>query len=109
MCFAARWGNQNTAWNFHKHLRRVLNVAISMDYIIKNPYEKYKVKLEETHRQFLTLEELERIELKPIEIRRLDAVRALFPIVLFQFTFSYFLKYFCNNASNSSFLMGFEI
>mgnify|MGYP002795089021 CR=1 FL=1 len=67
--------NQNTAWNFHKHLRRVLDVAISMDYIIKNPYEKYKVKLEETHRQFLTLEELERIELKPIEIRRLDAVR----------------------------------
>jgi integrase len=70
--------NQNTAWNFHKHLRRILNVAISMDYIIKNPYEKYKVKLEETHREFLSLEELERIELKPIEIRRLDAVRDIF-------------------------------
>jgi site-specific recombinase XerD len=70
--------NQNTAWNFHKHLRRVLNVAISMDYISKNPYQKYKVKLEETHREFLTIEELVRIEEKAIKIERLDAVRDIF-------------------------------
>jgi hypothetical protein len=29
---------KNTAWNYHKHLRRVLNFAISLDYIDKNPY-----------------------------------------------------------------------
>lgn len=58
--------HQNTAWNYHKHLRRVLNLAISMDLIQKNPYNKFKVGLEETHREFLTSEELYRIEEKKI-------------------------------------------
>jgi integrase len=49
-----------------------------MDYISKNPYEKYKVKLEETHREFLTIEELTRIEEKAIKIERLDAVHDIF-------------------------------
>ena len=70
--------HQNTAWNFHKHLRRVLNLAISMDYIVKNPYNKFKVRLEETHREFLTIEELYKIEKKRINIERLDAVRDIF-------------------------------
>lgn len=70
--------HQNTAWNYHKHLRRVLNLAISMDYISKNPYSKFKVGLEETHREFLTLEELSRIEKKEIHIERLGAVRDIF-------------------------------
>jgi integrase len=70
--------HQNTAWNYHKHLRRVLNLAMSMDYISKNPYNKFKVGLEETHREFLTLEELSRIEEKQIQIERLNAVRDIF-------------------------------
>ena len=49
-----------------------------MDYIIKNPYSKFKVGLEETHREFLTLEELYRIEEKQINIERLSAVRDIF-------------------------------
>ena len=39
--------HKNTAWNYHKHLRRVLNLSVSMDYILKNPYNKFKVGLEE--------------------------------------------------------------
>ena len=70
--------HQNTAWNYHKHLRRVLNLAMSMDYISKNPYNKFKVGLEETHREFLTLEELSRLEEKQIQIERLNAVRDIF-------------------------------
>jgi len=70
--------HQNTAWNYHKHLRRVLNLAVSMDYILKNPYSKFKVGLEETHREFLTIEELSRIENKEIHIERLNAVRDIF-------------------------------
>ncbi|WP_363313946.1 phage integrase SAM-like domain-containing protein [uncultured Draconibacterium sp.] len=41
--------HQNTAWNYHKHTRRVLNLAVSMDLIKKNPYSKYKVPLAETN------------------------------------------------------------
>lgn len=37
--------HQNTAWNYHKHLRRILNLAISLEHIEKNPYGKYKVRL----------------------------------------------------------------
>ena len=73
------FGNhQNTAWNYHKHLRRVLNLAISMEHIQKNPYSKYKVGLKETHREFLTIEELKRFEEKEIQIERLAAVRDIF-------------------------------
>ena len=69
---------QNTAWNYHKHLRRVLNLAISMDYIDKNPYSKFKVGLDETHREILSMEELQRLEVKKIQIERLSAVRDIF-------------------------------
>jgi integrase len=70
--------HQNTAWNYHKHLRRVLNLAISMEHIQNNPYKKFRVGLEETHREFLKLEELSRIEEKEIQIERLAAVRDIF-------------------------------
>lgn len=69
---------QNTAWNYHKHLRRVLNLAISMDYIDKNPYSKFKVGLDETHREILSMEELQRLEDKNIQIERLSVVRDIF-------------------------------
>lgn len=69
---------QNTAWNYHKHLRRVLNLAISLDYIDKNPYSKYKVGLDETHREILSMEELLKIETKQIQIERLSVVRDIF-------------------------------
>ncbi|MDX9883367.1 MAG: site-specific integrase, partial [Prolixibacteraceae bacterium] len=69
---------QNTAWNYHKHLRRVLNLAVSMDYLDKNPYSKFKVGLDETHREILSMDELKRIEEKKIEIERLAVVRDIF-------------------------------
>ena len=69
---------QNTAWNYHKHLRRVLNLAVSLEYIDKNPYSKFKVGLDETHREILSMEELKRIEEKQIEIERLIVVRDIF-------------------------------
>jgi integrase len=69
---------QNTAWNYHKHLRRVLNLAISMDYLEKNPYSKFMVSQDKTHREILTMEELRRIEEKSIQIERLRVVRDIF-------------------------------
>jgi integrase len=70
--------HQNTAWNYHKHLKRVLNLAISLEYIEKNPYNRFKVKLEKSHRDFLTLEELKRLENKEIDLNRLSMVRDIF-------------------------------
>lgn len=70
--------HQNTAWNYHKHLRRICNIAISMELITKNPYTRFKVPLEETNRGFLTNAELSRIENKTITIERLETVRDIF-------------------------------
>ncbi|WP_297101660.1 site-specific integrase [Draconibacterium sp.] len=70
--------HQNTAWNYHKHLRRVLNLAISMEHISINPYKKYKVGLAPTHREILTSDELDRLEQKKIQIKRLAIVRDIF-------------------------------
>ena len=70
--------HQNNAWNYHKHTRRVLNLAVSMDLIKTNPYKKYKVPLTETNRNFLTATELYAIQDKEIRIKRLDAIRDIF-------------------------------
>lgn len=70
--------HQNTAWNYHKHLKRVLNLAISMEFLNKNPYSKFRVKLEEAHRDFLTKEEVKKLENKKIDLSRLSIVRDVF-------------------------------
>ncbi|MCT4643728.1 MAG: site-specific integrase [Carboxylicivirga sp.] len=70
--------HQNTAWNYHKHLRRVLNLAISLDYIATNPYSRYKVPLEETYREFLTVEEVRTIERTEIDMPVVSMIRDIF-------------------------------
>lgn len=45
---------------------------------MKTPYSKFKVELDETHREILFMEELKRIEKKQIEIERLAVVRDIF-------------------------------
>jgi len=70
--------NLNTVWGYHKHLKKILNIAVSFDYILKNPYVKFKVRKQETKREYLTLRELKTIRAKKIEIERLDIVRDIF-------------------------------
>ncbi|MBS2209934.1 site-specific integrase [Carboxylicivirga mesophila] len=69
---------QNTVWNYHKHLRRVLNLGVSLEHISVNPYNRFKVKLEPTHREFITLKELGMIEKKKLNVVRLSAIRDAF-------------------------------
>jgi hypothetical protein len=63
MFLKAEYGvHQNTAWNYHKHLKRVMNLAVSMELILKSPYNQYKTKLVQAKRDFLTKDELYRLE-----------------------------------------------
>jgi len=64
----------NTAWCYHKHMKKVLNIAVAMDYITTNPYLKFQVKTVQPKREYLTQKELKRIRKKKIEIERLDIV-----------------------------------
>jgi site-specific recombinase XerD len=68
----------NTAWCYHKHMKKVLNIAVAMDYLPTNPYVKFQVKTEEPKREYLTKQELTKIMEKKISIERLDIVRDIF-------------------------------
>jgi site-specific recombinase XerD len=68
----------NTAWCYHKHMKKVLNIAVAMDYLSTNPYLKFQVKTEQPKREFLTQKELKKIRKKKIEIERLAIVRDIF-------------------------------
>ncbi len=68
----------NTVWGYHKHLKKILNIAVVMDYLVKNPYTKFKVKKQEPKREYLTLLELDKIKNKKIEFQRLGIVRDIF-------------------------------
>jgi integrase/recombinase XerD len=54
----------NTIHKDFKFIRQLFNEAYKLDLIDigQNPFNRYKVKLEKTHRAFLTEEELERVE-----------------------------------------------
>ena len=68
----------NTALTYHKHLKKVLNTAIASGYISQCPYNSFKPTRNETNRDFLTLQELNRIQSKKIDISRLDFIRNIF-------------------------------
>ena len=68
----------NTAWCYHKHMKKVLNIAVAMDYLSTNPYEKFQVKTEQPKREYLTQKELKKIREKKITIERLNIVRNIF-------------------------------
>lgn len=60
----------NTVHKDYKFIRKLFNDALRLDIIdhSNNPFTKYKVKTEKTQRQYLTEEELSRIELMDINL-----------------------------------------
>jgi len=64
-----------------KHLERfckMINLAVRMEWIERNPFHAYRLKFEKVERQFLTKVELNRIENKQFDIFRLQLVQDLF-------------------------------
>jgi site-specific recombinase XerD len=70
--------NHNTTIKYIKNLRKVINMAIANEWLYKDPFIKFKAKLEEVPRDYISEEELKRIEEKEIDIPRLDQVRDIF-------------------------------
>jgi len=68
----------NTALTYHKHLKKALNTGIAMNLISCNPYCSFKVSRNETHRDYLTIQELEQIRNKKIRTLRMEIVRNIF-------------------------------
>ncbi len=68
----------NSALTYHKHLKKVLNTGIAMNLISLNPYGSFKVSRNETHRDYLTIQELEQIRNKKINTLRMETIRDIF-------------------------------
>ncbi len=68
----------NTAWWYHKCLKKVLNDAISMELLLRNPYKNFKIKQQDTNRDFLTLAEVHAIDAQKIVAGPLQAVKDIF-------------------------------
>lgn len=61
-----------------ERLRKMISMAERMEWLEKDPFAKYKLKFEKVGREFLTKEELDRLENHKFQIDRLDWVRDLF-------------------------------
>ncbi|MEO5977853.1 MAG: site-specific integrase [Chryseolinea sp.] len=70
--------NHNSAQKYIRNFRKIINNAIKNDWLDKDPFKAYKVKLKETKRVFLTKDELESLESKTIAVERLSIVRDVF-------------------------------
>jgi integrase/recombinase XerD len=68
----------NTTIKHIKRLRKMINMAIALEWLNKDPFIKFKAKLEKREREFLTQIELEFIEDYESKISRLDLVKYLF-------------------------------
>ena len=61
-----------------ERLRKMVNMGAKMGWLEKNPFTYYQLKFHKTTREYLSAEELERIEQKAFSIPRLQFVRDLF-------------------------------
>jgi len=75
--YQGRIGN-NAVMKHIQRLRRMITLAYHMEWVERDPFVKFKPKLEKKEREFLTEKELERIEKFSTSIERLAVVRDLF-------------------------------
>lgn len=68
----------NTAFCYHKIIKKVLNQAVAMNYLLRNPYSSFRFSRSEGHRDFLTLQEVQKIHGKELPIPRMQLVRDIF-------------------------------
>jgi site-specific recombinase XerD len=59
-------------------LKKVLNTALAMNQISINPYSSFKVTRNETHRDYLTNQELGKIKNKDVSTLRMEIIRDVF-------------------------------
>lgn len=70
--------NHNTASKYIKNLKKIVNLAIKNDWLAKDPFKNFAATIKPVNRDYLTEEELHKIENKKIEVSRLAQVRDIF-------------------------------
>jgi len=70
--------NNNGIMKHMERLRKMVNMAITLDWLVKDLFAKYKMRFEKVEREFLTQEELTSIIKKNFTIERLQIVKDMF-------------------------------
>ncbi|MES2419105.1 MAG: site-specific integrase [Bacteroidota bacterium] len=70
--------NNNGIMKHIERFRKTISLAVTFEWMEKDPFTKYKQKFDPVERQCLNIEELKRIEQKDFTIERLQQVKDLF-------------------------------
>lgn len=70
--------NHNTTIKYIRNLRKIINLAINLGWLEKDPFRKFKATIQEVKRDILNKEELQKIETHNFENERLEIVRDIF-------------------------------
>ena len=68
----------NTAVKYLKNFNKIIKLCLANDWLDKNPFAKYKSKVKEVERVYLTEEEIQSIIEKDFKTERLSLVRDIF-------------------------------
>jgi len=70
--------NHNSTTKYIKNFKKIIRIALANNWINKDPFLNYKVRLKEVKREFLSEEEVQRMLNKRLHILRLEQVRDVF-------------------------------
>ncbi|WP_300441626.1 site-specific integrase [Christiangramia sp.] len=70
--------SQNTVMKHIQRLRKIIRLGYNLEWLDKDPFRRWKPSFERREREFLTQEELQKLETYIFLIDRLDRVRDLF-------------------------------
>jgi len=70
--------NHNTTIKYLKNVKKVVYLAVKNDWLRKDPFDKFSVKIKPVKRDFLSEEELKDLEDLILNVPRLDQVRDIF-------------------------------
>lgn len=73
----------NTVIKYLTHLRKVVRLAVSNDWLDKDPFMNFKMASKEVEREFLSEDEIEMLTSKEFRIHRLEQVRDVFAFCCF--------------------------
>ena len=68
----------NTAHKYIKNLKKIMNMAVGLDWIPSNPFNQFKCSYQSPDREILNREELAVVQFKKLGIPRLEEVRDVF-------------------------------
>jgi len=68
----------NTAHKYIKNLKKVMNMAVGLDWIPSNPFNNFKCSYQSPDREILTIDELHKIMYKDFGSDRMNEVRDVF-------------------------------